>query len=118
MQTLLTDGLDDGYLQLAGAVARQWLAELPHELPVVSRWLGIDEGRLLRGLGLATVPPAPPPPPPLPELYCQQCGAPVARRRGLPRQFCDDCRRQRANAASLAAKRRKRGTNGHRNDAS
>lgn len=110
------DGLDDGYLRLAGAVARQWLADAPHELPTVATWLGVDACHLLRGLGLATVPPAPPPPP---DVFCHQCGAALARvDRGPQRQYCDDCRRQRADAASLAAKRRKRGTNGHRHDAS
>lgn len=82
----------DGAMRLAAAIARQWIRELPDELPMVAAWLGLDPHQLRRthtsrderpGDGVTT---------------CRQCGAYLyaARPRGLrgrERQFCDDrCR--------------------------
>lgn len=79
----------DGALRLAAAVARQWLLEQPDELPVVARWLGVEEHQLRRprraehpGDGVTT---------------CRHCGATLPMNLGGVRRriWCSDrCRRR------------------------
>ena len=97
----------EGALELAAAVTRLWIHEAPHEIPLISAWLGCDPGALLAGLGLSEVPPAPSPPAPRPPAICEQCGAALAKgRAGPPRRFCDSCRARRRDDASLASRKK------------
>lgn len=79
----------DGALALAGAIARQWIAEQPDEAHIVAAWLGLETHQLRRqpcaeqpGDGVLT---------------CRQCGArlPVKLGGGRRRVYCGDrCRRR------------------------
>lgn len=70
----------DGALNLAGAIARQWLKDRPDEYVLVALWLGLDPRQLrparpAGGDGVTT---------------CRTCGArlPEQTRGGRRRVFC------------------------------
>lgn len=80
----------DGALLLAAAIARQWMRELPDELPMIASWLNLDPHQLRRthraerpGDGVTT---------------CLYCGAYLPEyhgRRGYRGRYCNaSCRKR------------------------
>lgn len=91
---------DDGAVCLAAAVARQWIRDLPGEVPVVADWLGLEPDELRRRLN-----PKPRRPPNgwSATAVCRGCGAPLPERSGPGRQrlWCSEACRWRAYRARL-----------------